>query len=775
MSDFFSKKILYILEDLQVKSFNVYEKIDELKSILQDNNFSLWNAINRIAISMKIISPDFDIIQDFVDLGKIKSHEYLAVYKQISEIFKNAITTLTNNLEFTKNYYSSFKDTILVKRTEEFIPHKNRTFKRKDNLILEFKAQFLALNDVISIVRLLGFNPLCYAAEVELKVNIRYKTTNTYITILDEKIDKIPIKEFRSFLSLDDKETVLELLGHPSYFEVIKMYMFPNSSVSKAEATLDLLQESQPCKKRRKVSVNGSRLNFHEILTERTPHQKFEEIIAVNDIGGIYCSVKSVNDDILYWLIDIDVSPTIHNLFPAQIVWDLTINIAKAIIKTANKFNLPPFKISYSGSKGLHLVYSVSFEAMDDSENLVNIPELAYQQLPGYSTMKKDDKSTLRDKFKFSKSLLQGLLLYTIYRGKIEIPLIINKKLRIYHPYQLFKISVFDERNLMSILLDTSSMGRGVFRIFSPHPSTKRVSIPIYDMEKKQFSDPYLEYDSLIEESKMENVIEKFDNHDTKLFLQKPNSITREHIRSLLLPHTLFPTFATLLRFGNVESIQRSPQSFEFWHRFFELRSFYTYIKHLAFTYEKNNTQISGFLDYIGHLATRLDIYNKERILTLLRLYFVRKKITFPLLKEKLETLYSIEFFFRLKSNVFIQTNVNDLILLFKDETEFGYFLNQAKNLFSIVLDTILHQIFEKKALKKLSKKQVELFEKLSRNISNLTELTRHHLRELNLKSKSVQKEERLIKTIHFVSKLYFTSITFLRDFFPLKKFQEVV
>ncbi len=149
----------------------------------------------------------------------------------------------------------------------------------------------------------------------------------------------------------------------------------------------------------------------------------------------------------------------------------------------------------------------------------------------GSSTLKKDDKSTLRDKFKFSKSLLQSLLLYTIYKGKIEIPLSIKKKLRIYHPYQLFKISVFDERNLMSILLDTSSMGRGVFRIFSPHPSTKRVSIPIYDMEAKKFPDPYLDYETVVEESKMENVIDKFNNHDTKLFLQKPNSITREHIR----------------------------------------------------------------------------------------------------------------------------------------------------------------------------------------------------------------------------------------------------
>lgn len=775
MSDFFAQKILYTLEDLKIKSFNIYEKIDEVKDLLQDNNFALWNAINKIELSLKIISPDFELIQTFVDLGKIKSHEYLAVYKQINEVFKNAITTLTNNLEFTKNYYISFKDAILIKRTEEFIPYQSKTYKRKDHLTLEFKTQLLTLKDVIAIIRMLGFELLCYAAEVELKVTLRYRANNVINTILDEDLDKISIKDFRSFLSLDDKDEVLELLGHPTYFEVIKMYLFPNGSVTKAETTLDFLQEAQTCKKRRKISANGSRMNFYEILTLRTPHQKFKEIVDVNDIGGIYCSVKSVNDDILYWLIDIDVSPLIHNLFPPQLVWELTINIAKAIIKTATKFNLPPFKISYSGSKGLHLIHSVSSEAMDDSESLVNIPELAYQQLPGASHMKKDDSSTIRDKFKFSKSLLQSLLLYTIYRGSIEIPLNIKKKLRIYHPYQLFKISVFDERNLMSILLDTSSMGRGVFRIFSPHPSTKRVSIPIYDMDKRKFPDPYLDYNTVVEESKMESVADKFNTQDTKLFLQKPNNITRNHIRLLLLPHTLFPTFATRLRFGNVESIQRSPQSFEFWHRFFEIRSFYDYIRQLTSTYKPNNSQISGFINYIGYLATRLDIYNKDRILTLLGLYFIKKQISFPLLKEKLETLYSIEFFFRLKSNVFIQTNVKDLILLFQNETEFGYFLNQAKNLFSIVLDTILYQIFEKKSLKNLSKEQVKVFEKLSREISNLTNLTHHYLGELNSKSRTVQKEERLIKTIHFISKLYFASNTFLRDFFPLKKLQEVI
>jgi hypothetical protein len=775
MSDFFSKKILYILEDLRIKSFNVHEKICEVKDLLQDNNFALWKAINKIQISMKIISPDFDLIQTFVDIGKIKSHEYLAVYKQINEVFKNAITTLTNNLEFTKNYYTHFKDAIMIKRTEEFIPYQNRTYKRKDNLTLDFKTQFLTLHDVIAIMRMLGFELLCYAAEVKLKVKLRYKANNAIITIIDEKLDKIPIKDFRRFLSLDDKADVMELLGHPAYLGVIKMYLFPNGSASKAEATLDFLQEAQTCKKRRKISVNGSRMNFYEILTKRTPHQKFKEIVNVNDIGGFYCSVKSVNDDILYWLIDIDVSPMIHNLFPPQLVWELTINIAKAIIKTANKFNLPPFKISYSGSKGLHLLYAVSSDALDDSENMVNLPELAYQQLPGSSTMKKDDSSTLRDKFKFSKSLIQSLLLYTIYLGEIEIPLTIRKKLRISHPYQLFKISVFDERNLMSILLDTSSMGRGVFRIFSPHPSTKRVSIPIYDMDKKKFPDPYLDYESVVEDSKIEQVIDNFNNHNTDLYLQKPNIIKREHIRSLLLPHTLFPSFATRLRFGNVESIQRTPQSFEFWHRFFEIRSFYDYIKHLAFTYDKNNTQISGLLAYINHLAAKLNIYNKERILTVLTLYFIKKKISFSLLKEKLEILYNIEFFFRLKSNVFIQNNMKDILLLLQNETEFSYFLNQARNLFSIVLDTVVHQLFENNFSQKISPEKTQLFEKLSREIATLTNLIQHYLREVNSQSKVIRKKERLIKIIHLVSNLYFTSITFLKDFFPLKKLQEVL
>ena len=774
MSDFFSKKILYILEDLQVKSFNVHERIDELRQLLQDNNFSLWNAINRITVSMKIISPDFNMIQQYVDLGKIKSHEYLAVYKQISEIFKNAISTLTNNLEFTKNYYFPFKDTILIKRTEEFIPYNKKMFKRKDHIFLEFKTSILSLNDITSILKVLSLEQLCYASEVELKVNIRYRTTNTYITVLDEKLEKTFITEFKHFLSLSDKDLLRNLLDHPEYFKVIKMYMFPSGSLSKAEVTLDILQEQQPCKKRRIVSVNGSKMKFHEIITRHTPHTKFKEIITTNDIAGIYCSVKSVNDDILYWLIDIDVPSILYSFFPAQEVWNLTINIARAIIKTANKFNLPPFKISYSGSKGLHMLYAVNSEALDDSENLVNIPELAYQQLPGTQTLKKDSKSTIRDKFKFSKSLLQSLLLYTIFKGEIEIPLIIRKKFRIYHPYQLFKISVFDEKNLFSILLDTSSMGRGVFRIFSPHPTTKRVSIPIYDIGIRQFHEPYLEYDILIEEAKVENVIEKFKNNDTRLFLQKPNVITRDHIRSLLHPHALFPSFATLLRFGNVESIQRSPQSFEFWHRFFELRSFYHYIRHLTFNFDKNNTNVAGFLNYIEHLATRLNIQNKERVVTLLKLYFIKKIISFPILKKKLETLYNIEFFFRLKSNVFIEQNEDNLTLLFQNETEFKYFLNQAKDLFSIVLDTISHQIFQKRSIK-LSKEQVIAFEKLSRDISNLTELVHYYLRELNYKSELIRKEERLIKIIHFVGKLYFTSTSFLREFFPSSKTQEVV
>ena len=212
-------------------------------------------------------------------------------------------------------------------------------------------------------------------------------------------------------------------------------------------------------------------------------------------------------------------------MFTAQQVWDLTLNITKAISKTTSRFGLPAFKINFLGAKGVHMLLAIENpEVITDSEHYVNFSELYTTLLPCISTLKKEKISTLNNTFKFAKSLLQSILLYTVYITNIEIP---------------------EE-------LDCSSMSRGVVRLFSPHPTSKLVSIPLSD---DKFSEKYLDYDTVREDAKLENVVERFKTGDISLFQSKLNKVNRSHIKSLLRPDKLLPAFAVLLRFGTISQL----------------------------------------------------------------------------------------------------------------------------------------------------------------------------------------------------------------------------
>jgi len=371
---------------------------------------------------------------------------------------------------------------------------------------------------------------------------------------------------------------------------------------------------------------------------------------------------------------------------------------------------------------------------------------------------------------KFAKSLLQSLLLYTVYREQIEIPLEIRRKLRILYPYQLFRLSV-DAKNRLAILLDCSSMSRGVFRLFSPHPSSKLVSIPISDMRINKICERYLEYENVKEDAKLENVIQKFKDDDVELFLQKPNIITRAHIKNLLRPDKLLPALATLLRFGTIYSIMRSPKSFSFWYRFFELRCFYAYVQDLMEHFESEDKE--NFINFIKNMAIRLQIENRDEMINLIELHLVHKKISFPLFKHLLNTYYYIEFFFNLKTEIFLGENEDNLIKLFQNEMQFSNFLKQTQEIFNIVGYTILSQVILDKETH-LTIEQIDRVNEFYKDSSCLIDLVCHYLSELTHEQCSEGKEEQLIKTIHFISKLYFSSIKFIREFYQISEEQKV-
>ena len=757
-----------------LQKFDLYATFNKLKELLQDEDHPYyWNKLYRLRVTIQIQTPDYNLLDQFYQQGIFKSHEFEAIVDMVKAKVKSNITILTNTLDYTLNQYSSLKNSLSIKRFEAFEKMKGKRSVRIDNVELIFNLNKLDLKDVVALLKWWNVDDFSFSKQILLNIEGEIRGTSKFGKITTFEVNKRPVQEIGNFLSHKDLERTNEFLGHERYFEVLKTFMFPEGFENQAEITLDIVKDEIYPQKRRAVSTNGSSMKFHQLITKLTPHKEYQKIIKENRIVGIYCSVKSVNDDLLYFLIDIDVPPLFYNLFPHQTVWTLTLNIAKSIMRTASRFGLPPFKVSFSGAKGLHLLAKLENpKVVKDEEQYVNFSELyRFSLLPGMKTLKKEKTSSLNDKFKFAKSLLQSLLLYTVYREGIIIPTEIIRKLRIVYPYQLFRLSV-DAKNRLAILLDCSSMSRGVFRLCSPHPSSKLVSIPISDMRTNKVCEEYLDYEKVREDAKLENVIDKFNKDGIELFLQKPATITRDHIKNLLRPDKLLPAFATLLRFGTIYSIMRSPKSFSFWYRFFELRSFYAYIHDLVESYD--GKVLKDFINFIRNMASRLRVENKDQLLNLVKLHLEHKKISFPLFKHWLNTYYYIEFFFNLKSEVFLRENEESLIELFQNEVQFHNFLSQAQEIFNIAVYTISSQVILGDN-EDLTKEQIDCVNEFYNDSTSLIHLVRYYLSELTHDPASEGNEGRLIRTIHFISKLYFSSIKFIREFYSLGEQSKVV
>lgn len=739
------------------ENFDFTEMKKQLTEKLSEEKDPLWNRISELTMKLKVISPDITAIMEQYSQGAIKSHEFDATVQKITDMVKSSIRLLTGKIVFTINYYGVLRNAISIKHSEEFSQENEKHSQRIDTVVMRFSTTRLEIRDVMTFVNLWSLEELCFAQQVSVEFCIQEKNSSAEKQLCQVDLDKKPIIEFRKFLTPGNSE----LLQHPKYQKILNTYMFPEGMHSKAEITLDFAQEDLLPKKRRTVSLHGKKAKFHEMLTKNTPYEKYKEIITENNIAGIYCSVRSTNNEVLYMLIDIDVPSIFFSIFPRQVVWQLVRNFIKALQKVVAHFGLPAFKTSFSGVKGCHLLWAVSPNTILDYESFVNLPELSGGDMPGLGALKKEKISTINDVFKFLKTLLQSLLLYTVYRGNISIPKEIIKKLKVFYPYQLFRLSP-DSKNILTILLDCSSQSKGVFRLFSPHPASRNVSIPI--SRDGKILERYESYQNVIEDAKIEKVLERFDNNDIDLFLQYPNYITRDHIRELLRPDFLYPTFEVLLRFGVMYCIERSPPSFSFWQRFYELKSFYNYLERCAFYFDiGENNQIERELEHLEAMGTRLQIKQIEYVLGLLRFYVLDKTISFPVLKELLTTQYYCAFFFDLKSNIFLRKNQEDLIILFSNEMQFSNFLNQTTHLFNIAADTVIRIVLGNEI--QYSDHQLQTIQKFDDNCFSLLELARSYLDELRQNIEPDKREEKLLYTIYFVSNLYFATRDFLRDF----------
>ncbi len=764
MSTYFSSKIGYIIEDFLDKRFdfgivreNLLEKLHAI-----NGKEVFWKSLKELKMGITVIAPDMDAL---MASSKIKSHEFDAIVEKVADMVRNSIALVANKIAHTIKYYKYFKNSIFIQHTIQYSEDDLNHSQRNDIITMSFLTEYLDIQDVIGFLNLWNLQELCVAKHIEITFHVVKKGTANDIPLLTSYLEKKDLAEVQDYLSIEDSE----ILHHPCYFKILKSFMFPEGFQSKAEITLDIAQETLAPKKRRTVMYDSGRKGkFHEILTNLTPYKKYSQIIRENNISGIYCSVRSTNDEILYLLIDIDVPSLFYAIFSRQIVWQLILNIVDALKLVVSRFGLPPFKVMFSGAKGVHLLWSLDRQAIVDYERHVNLPELSNRTIPGIRNLKREKVSSVNDMFKFTKTLLQSILLHTVYKGNIKIPQEIIQKLKVYHPYQIFRLSP-DSKNCLSILLDCSSQAKGVFRLFSPHPSTRLVSIPLSDLNTEDsVMEKYRNYQMVVEDARIENVLQRFEKNEIELFLQFPNFISRRQIRKMLRPDNLFPTFSILLRFGVMYSIERSPPSFGFWFRFYELKSFYEYVEKSIYFYKEEFAQ--DIIEYLENVALNLNIKNSENITQILIHYMIEKKISYPVARQLISNLYYKEFFFDLKSNIFLRENQDNLLTLFSEQIQFSNFLNQAENLFNLAVNAVITLIISNH--QNLPKHQQTALKQFNSESLLLLDLTRTYLSELRSDKGSIDKEQQLIDTIYFISQLYFSSIVFLNKFYNLQEEQ---
>ena len=762
MSTYYSSRVGYIIEDFQDKKFDFESVRKEIMDKLNEINDTrvFWNTIKELRMTLTITAPDMEAL---MLCSKIKSHEFTAVLEKVADMVKSSIAIVASKIAHTISYYKHLKRYISIRHIIEYTEDDLDNSQRKDIIIMNFSTKGLEIEDIIAFFNLWDIKEFTLATSIKIEFHTIKKGVSIENLLLSSDLEKKELVELQDFLTIEDSK----VLQHPAYFKILKNYMFPEGYRSRAEITLDMAQENLTPKKRRTITYDkGRKGRFHEVITKLTPFTKYQEIIKENNISGIYCSVRSTNNEILYMLIDIDVPSLFFKMFPKQIVWDLILNIADALKSVVSRLGLPRFRVNYSGSKGIHIYWALESEAIADFESRVNLPELSSNSIPGMRTLKREKISSLKDSFKFTKTLLQSILLHTVYQGKIKIPTEIVQKLKIYHPYQIFKLSP-DSKNLGQILLDCSSQSKGVFRLFSPHPSSRKISIPLSDFNiEGVVLEKYRNYQEVLNDAKIENVLERFDKNEIDLYLQSPKRISRMNLRQILHPDKLFPTFAILLRFGVMYSIERSPPSYSFWRRFYELKSFYEYVEKSAYFHEEEFSQMT--IEYIESLALNLNIRNSENIAQVLVHYMIEKKIGFPIAQQLISNLYYREFFFDLKSNIFLRKNQDNLLTLFSEQMQFSNFLSQAEHLFNLSVHAVITLIISK--YEDLPEHKRLALEKFNNDNILLLDLNRVYLSELRSNKESLDKEQQLIDTLYFITRLYFSSIVFLNDFYNIQE-----
>ncbi len=678
---YYDTNLKYLMDDLLIYCYNFKPIKDKIIDAMKNKKLKISMITAKlIATSPK---PESEFIQSCYNERKIKSYQLKEVCTQIHQTLKGA---LNSNLEQSLNIYTTFKDNIKIK-----IETKRNAFE----ILIQIKnIKNLTPSIIFAIINHFNVDILGYCDSVQILLTLHDLVNKTTKIILNDQLEKVPLVEQLDFFTLDTKDKVLEFYKCPEVKEILFKFFFPNGLDSdiRTEITFDMLRKATFPQKRRKIYIptTGDFINFHDAITPYTTHQEFLDLIEKNNILDFYPSVRLVkNGNITTALIDIDVSGFLKTAFSQNLIWEFTITLTKELIKTlTKKLCLPYPLVTFSGSKGVHILYKIDPDSISSEYGYVNFWELYL--LPGQKALTKNESSILRSNYTFMRTIIEAIILYTLDNLAIEtIPQIIREELGIMRAMDLFKLSPFDDANKVGILVDSSPNNGSVSRIFSIHPTSGLVSIPITNPKTKLIDEKFTDYDVLKGESSVSTIVRNFKEGKKVLYDQYPPMLNREHIESLLEPTKLLPVISTIVRFSDRWVMHRSSWSYRFWFEFYQLNNFYDYLSKIHLNGENRGQTYQKIRKIIDDSTLKM----KELVQKTVDSFFFQRR-SFNSLKHKLDAYRDLEFFYRFKFEEIREIHPDRITLYFEEEQERRNFLRKFKTFFNITL-VLINDIVE--------------------------------------------------------------------------------
>lgn len=630
----YSDNLLYLLNDMLVYAYDFSIVKETIKKIMEDRS-RLPHEIAFVIVA-KPPTVESPLVQRFILEGNIKSFQKNEACLKIKEVVKGE---LNHYLDGSLNRFSKVKNCCSIKVKSEI--NQFRITIRVQNL------RNFTSNLLYSVINHFNVSAFGYCDDVEVNISIAQTKDLFFEVALNQKLPKAPISELSKIVTLDDKKKVLDFFRCPEVKEILFGYFFPQGRENdrvRTEITYDTLREETAAQKRRKVLLpSGEYENLHDAISPYTTHAEFLQIVEINDILGVYPSVRTTKShELVTTMIDIDVSSFLRSSFSVSVVWKLVIALTEEIVANLTKIlHLPKPLVAFSGSRGVHITYKLAPGCVNADLNYVDFSELYL--LPSQKSLVKNKNSLLHSKFGFIRRLMQAVLLYTAQNiARETIPKAIRDGLGLVRIMDLFTLSVFS-RNKIGVLLDTSSNNSSVYRVFSIHPGTGLVSIPLLDPKTKNIRTDLKDYTTLKRESKPETIVANLKAGKSDFYRQFPPEITNQQIHYLLRPDKLLPYLSVIVRFSDRFATERSVWSMKFWLEMYKLNNFYSYLEAKILSIERSDRKIGSSYQELVELIHTSDISTKMFVREVVDDYFFRN-LSYKALKTRLDAFHDLNF-----------------------------------------------------------------------------------------------------------------------------------